>query len=367
MGRARTVHTDLPRGMYARVRRYATYFVYRGQDRKEHSLGTDYVDALRKWADLQGGDAPAEVAAQVITVRAIAVKYVASEAFKAKAQRTRNDQLAELFGPKDKGLAQGTGHLLAFFDRPPAPLDVIEPHHIARYRDWRKSTHSTQEIALFSAMWNWAREQGYTAKPNPCQGVKRNRGTGRDVYVTNTVYSSVYEKADQPTRDAMDLAKLAGQRPGDNLRMRESDIRYVAVNPEKDPPGWDGRVLYVAQGKTKAKLRVRVIGQLAEVIDRILQRKQAPAIVRSEALIVNERGSALSASALDGRFDKARELAGVDPKTFQMRDLRAKAGTDADEAGGRGAAQDLLGHTTPAMTNKYIRHRLGKLVEPAGG
>jgi integrase len=89
----------------------------------------------------------------------------------------------------------------------------------------------------------------------------------------------VYQQADQPTRDAMDLAHLAGQRPGDSLRMREQDIV-------------DG-ALQVRQGKTGAPVRVRVIGKLAEVIDRIMARK-ATLKVRSFALVVNERGQPLS-------------------------------------------------------------------------
>lgn len=44
--------------------------------------------------------------------------------------------------------------------------------------------------------------------------------------------------------------------------------------------------------------------------------------------------------------------------------MRAKAGTDVDEERGMQAAQELLGHTTPTMTRRYVRHRLGKKVEP---
>lgn len=333
MGTKRTVHLNLPAGMRARVRPSGTYY-YLDAGAKEIPLGKDYVLAVRKWAELRGGAAQA---VSLITFRKVAEQYLASPKFASKAPRTQKDNLGEL------------AKLYQFFDAPPAPLEAIQPHHCAKYRDWRKSTHSTQELALLSSIWAWAREQGITSLPNPTLGVERNRGAGRDVYITDDLYQRVYDKADQPTRDAMDLAHLAGQRPGDSLRMRVADII-------------DG-VLHVKQGKTGQRLRVRIIGRLAEVIDRIMERK-AGLQIKSFALVVNERGQPLSASALDGRFGKAREAAGVGTMEFQFRDLRAKAATEVDDARGGDEAQGLLGHAGPGMTRHYIRRRQGRLVDP---
>jgi integrase len=55
----------------------------------------------------------------------------------------------------------------------------------------------------------------------------------------------------------------------------------------------------------------------------------------------------------------------IEPKpTWQLRDLRAKAGTDTETQAGMGAAKDLLGHAGEEMTRHYIRHRAGKVVKP---
>jgi hypothetical protein len=221
-GRKRSVHLNLPRGMRARVRPSATYYFYDTGER-EIPLGKDYVSAVRQWAELQGGNAPAE-AVQAVTFRAVAELYLASPKFAGKAPRTQKDNLGEL------------KQLYRFFDEPPAPLEAIEPHHVAKYRDWRKSTHSTHEIALLSAIWSWAREQGYTKLANPTTDVERNRGPGRDVFVTDEMFERVYQQADQPTRDAMDLAHLAGQRPGDSLRMREQHIVDGALRCSRGRP-----------------------------------------------------------------------------------------------------------------------------------
>lgn len=333
MGRKRTRFLNLPTHMKARARPSGTYYYYDGKT-AEIPLGKDYVEAVRKWADLERGESKSVV---TITFRYVSERYTA-KVIPTKAPRTQKDNLAEL------------KNLYKFFDNPPAPLDQIEPHHIAQYRDWRKVTRSTQELALFSHIWNWSREQGYTKMANPTIGVSRNRAKGRgDIEITEEMFQAVYDKADQPTKDAMDLAFLAAQRPADSLRFKETDIR-------------DG-ALWVRQGKTGKKVRVEVIGKLKEVIERILARKSGHR-VRSLNLVVNERGQALTYSALDGRFGKAREAAGIGTHAFQFRDLRSKAATEVDENSGIGAAQGLLGHANSKMTEHYIRNRKGKLVKP---
>jgi len=100
------------------------------------------------------------------------------------------------------------------------------------------------------------------------------------------------------------------------------------------------------------------------VIERIKARKAATPGIRSLALVVNERGLALSASALDNRFEAARRAAGVELNSFQFRDLRAKAATETEEQIGMEAAQNLLGHKSSGMTAHYVRNRKGKLVKP---
>ena len=50
--------------------------------------------------------------------------------------------------------------------------------------------------------------------------------------------------------------------------------------------------------------------------------------VRCLALIVNDDGTRFTYNMLRNHFDAARKAAGVEKKSFQFRDLRAKAATD---------------------------------------
>jgi len=200
---------------------------------------------------------------------------------------------------------------------------------------------ANREKALFSHMFNKAREWGYTALQNPCQGVKGFKETGRSRYVTDAEFNQVRNHAHFTVMDAMDLALLTGQRPADVLKLRCTDIR-------------DG-ALWIVQNKTGARLGIEVTGELAAVIARIGAR---PRRAISPYLIQDENGQPVSQLALRSRFDKARELAKV---TFQFRDLRAKAATDT---GDLAHSQKLLAHKNRDMTESYVRARLGERVKP---
>lgn len=341
MGRKPSRNTNLPPGMRARHRKAGTYYYLDtgAKPRKEIPLGSDYVLAVQKWAELTVSATPRS---DLITFRYAAECYQ-RDVLPTKALRTQRDNLKEL------------AKLYEFFDSPPIALDDIEPVNVRQYLDWRGKTakvRANREKALFSHVFNYARDKGLTSAPNPCAGIKGYRETGRDTYVDDATYLAVWTAAEEPLRDAMDMAYLTGQRPADVLKLTRTDIK-------------DGELL-IEQNKTGKKLRIAIEGELATVLQRISSRK-----VISMRLVTTTKGDAMTAVALRGAFDRARAKAIQDHpalaaniKAFQFRDLRAKAGTDKEERDGMSAAQDQLGHTTQTMTAHYVRHRRGKLVKP---
>lgn len=91
-------------------------------------------------------------------------------------------------------------HLLAFFSDPPAPLEAVQPTHMHMFLKKHKDKRTTANRCkrLFSHIWNKAREWGYTALPNPADGIKGHSLEKRDVYVDDSMYRMVYEQAAQP-------------------------------------------------------------------------------------------------------------------------------------------------------------------------
>jgi integrase len=341
MGRKPTKNLNLPAGMRARPRgKKVHYYLDTGaKPRKEIPLGSDYVIAVQKWAELTVATNPRR---DLITFRYAAECYQRDELPK-KAPRTQKDNLKEL------------EKLYEFFDNPPIALDDIEPVNVRQYLHWRGQTakvRANREKALFSHIFNYARGAGLTAAPNPAAGIKGHEEEGRNTYIDDATYKAVWDAAEEPLRDAMDLAYLTGQRPADVLKLSRGDIK-------------DG-ALCIEQNKTKKRIRIAIEGELAAVIERISSRK-----VASIRLVTTASGDAMTAVTLRGAFDRAREKAAKENpalaesiKGFQFRDLRAKAGTEKEEKYGIAAAQDQLGHTTPNMTAHYVRHRRGKLVKP---
>ncbi|MDR2690273.1 MAG: hypothetical protein LBB76_11025, partial [Azoarcus sp.] len=59
------------------------------------------------------------------------------------------------------------------------------------------------------------RETGKTNLPNPSAGVKKNKEAGRKIYVEDDELAAIIAHADEPLREAIELAYLIGQRPGD--------------------------------------------------------------------------------------------------------------------------------------------------------
>lgn len=347
MGRKPTKPGAIPRFRVRRQKSGVVHYYYDcgiGADgkRKETPLGRDYGVAIKKWAELEHANSiPAEAA---VTFRQVAQRYQA-EVVPTKAlstQRLNNRCITAL---------------LSFFDVPPAPFEAIRPINIRQYLDWRPSkVIANREVSLFSHIWNWARGKGVTDLPNPCEGIRRNKETGRGVYVEDEVFQAVYRHADAALRDAMDLAYLTGQRVGDVWSM---DVRHLTA-----------RGLVIQQAKTENKVTMEVTGELAALLDRIAARKQAKlpngrGKPYSTRLIVDDTGLALGRAALRYRFDKARKAAGVVSAEFQFRDLRAKAGTDkADSAQDIRQAQAQLGHSSVTTTEIYVMKKRGSKATP---
>lgn len=339
---------DLPPNVYRRKRTrksgsvWVGYY-YRDALGKEIPLGSDLDKARVKWAELEAKEKPQDLR----IMKAIFDRYQ-RDIIPKKAPRTQRDNKAEL------------RQLRAAFDT--APIDAITPAMIAGYRDARQAkTRANREIALFSHVFNMAREWGLTAQQNPCLGVRKNKETPRDFYANDLVWSAVYDQAPVELRDAMDLAYLTGQRPADVLSMGRGDI--------------DGTFLQVRQGKTGKRLRILlevegVKNSLGLLLERIQRRT---GVTGTPYFIQNQRGLRVSWPMLRNRWEDARQAAQAAAiargrpelveqiARFQFRDIRPKA---ASEITSLSDASLLLGHSKEGITERVYR-RVGAIVKPS--
>lgn len=313
--------------------------------RKEIPLGTDLIEAKRKWAELEAR----HLAPDTSTMGYMMDRYLRNILPTLKA-RTQQDyqryivNLRKVFGG--------------------APPDAITPHHVAQYRDARAKKSpvgANREVTMLSTLCNFAREWGLMTRENPCRGVRKLKEAPRDYYAEDDVWSAVRAAGGALLQDAMDIAYLAGQRPGDVLK-----LTLANVAPDE---------LRLQQSKRGAKLRVLLINgdgkrnQLGQTIDRILAR---PRPAGATHLLLTERGNPLNRWTLRQRFDNARTTAAEQAdeagahelaariRAFQFRDNRPKAASDIEALSD---ASNLLGHTDQEIT-KIVYRRSGRKANP---
>ena len=352
MAAPKVTHSDLPRRMVRRLRtnkrgQVREYFFYAhprdaAGKRKLTPLGTDLTQAKLQWAALEGKPrAEAPLAADEKSLAGVHARHLAWAQDRSKSGLTPRtlDDRAKYW----KKLEPVFGAM---------PIDAIKPEHMLRYFDKRSSQVSgKKELKYLSVVFNWARARGYMAAANPLAGILRQMKVkeARDIYVSDADLARVYRHAGPIVRDVLDLAYLTGQRPADARRMRWDQVRDGAIE--------------IQQGKTGAKLRIEVAGELATLLERIRARG-----VVGMTILADPKGQPLKQFGyFRSQFDAARDaaeaeaLAHKEPFTrFQLRDLRAKTATDSESIA---AARKLLGHTTEAMTAEYVRERRGERVQ----
>lgn len=221
-------------------------------------------------------------------------------------------------------------------------FEEITPFLIRSYLRQRSAkVGANREISLLSVVWQWAREEDLTRAQNQCKGVKRNREVPRDRYVTDAELERAIAAGPDWLADTIRLGYLTGQRIGDILPLRRSDVA--------------GNVLRVRQGKTGARVAIAIEGELAEVVRGILER---PRKVSSIWLICDDQGRRITAYQHWYAFRRTGA-------TWHFHDLRAKAVSDIVEATGEiRPAQALAGHTSQKTTETvYVRLR-GRPVKP---
>lgn len=217
--------------------------------------------------------------------------------------------------------------------------DQIRPKHVAALKmDMANTPNMANRVLSFlKTIFTYAVEW-QLVDTNPCVGIRRHSEGKRQRYITDEEYAAIYAKANPRMQVIMDLLYLTGQRVGDVVAIKRADIN-------EDGIAFD-------QQKTGAKLLVRWTPELREAIARansLNGNVLAPTLFRTRS---HGKGTP-SYGATRDQWNEAVMAAKV--KDAHIHDLRAKSLTDAKRQGKD--AQMLAGHSSPAMTDRYIRLR----------
>lgn len=321
MGRKRQSNFGLPPRMHLKSGTY--YYVANTVPRKWVSLGKDRIEANRKWAELEAGPVASDLFVTLID------EWLESEAFTELAPNTRKQY---------KSVAKQIKSVFADFS-----VKQIEPHHIAAWQDGHNSkVNANTGKSIITNVLNVAVRRGMI-KWNPAKEVENITIKRRKRYITHEEYIAIRENANPVMRAAMDLSYVTGARIGDILEMRLSHISAEG--------------LMIRQEKTD-KLQ---LFQRNEALDLAIENAKAiKRPVRGMFLLCTMRGQQYTYQQMNEWWIAARTAAGIDDVHFH--DIRGKSATDAKRAGQD--YQAILGHTTKAMSDSYIKLDDAQLVEP---
>lgn len=163
----------------------------------------------------------------------------------------------------------------------------------------------------------------------------------RERYITDAEFAAIYDAAPPVVQIFMSIAYLTGQRISDVLKIKHADLVDDGIG--------------FRQQKTGARLIVKWSPELREAVQRAKSLRQ----VMGFWLICKRNGKPYSYKGMRDAFERARAVAKVLDVT--PHDVRAKSATDAKKQGLNPTL--LLGHTTQARTDRYIRQRLVDVVE----
>lgn len=327
MGRKRKHNRHLPPRM--QLKRGVYYHTpYIDGKVRWRSLGRDYGDALRQWAEAEGERVrPGQAVSEAID------RYMI-DALPKLAERTQKDYMRSL-----GILRQVYGEMR---------LDEVRPAHVAQMLDRASSkVAANRHVAVLSAVFRNAVRWGWVDK-NPCRGVSRNQEKPRDRYVEDAELNAAIEAAPKALSLAIQFAYLTALDLSDMIALRHTDIKQR-----------DGqRVIESARGKTGRKVTVLLTPALEEIVTETRRCKDRPASVY---IFPNRQGQQYTPDGFKSVWQSFKRRAGVD---WRWKDLRAKALTDVSRERGRDAAQALAAHASGNTTEVYIRARDRVIVRP---
>lgn len=245
-------------------------------------------------------------------------------------------------------------HFGRFEPREVTPRMIVDFLNVPKGRVHRNRMVTILSTVFRKAIWKWCIEDNLTS--NPCTGVERWPTKPRDRYVTDDEFNAFRTTCGPQVQIAMDLALLTGQRQGDIIGLKWSQVKIENIPRDK----WH---IEINQGKTGKRLAIVMSKSIEDVLDRAWLME--PHWPREYVIRTNPRfGDKGLRYTEDGframwqRYMRAWAKAG-NPR-WHFHDIRAKCISDNLDLD---AAYLLAGHIDIKMTRK-VYDRARRVVQP---
>lgn len=216
-------------------------------------------------------------------------------------------------------------------------ISVVDAGYVEDFLNvnWDKKLPMKRTMRSFlKAFFQWCKVKRYMTGENPCAGMVLPKPDARDVYISHSHFAAIRaELVTQPMILCLvDLCYLTLQRSTEirDLKWRQADAKTVNwVDKEKG-------VIHFLPSKTKESSGLAIDWPITPDIEAVLELARTSGKVKGAHVLHTRAGRVWSStSALriwNEACERASKAAGV-PFNYTIKDIRAKALTDAEQAG----------------------------------
>lgn len=245
--------------------------------------------------------------------------YSASPHYLTLSTRTRKDYERHKAALVSRRLPNGS----RFGD---AQLSAITKRSIRGYLDTATApVQGNRQISYLKSAWNWGEER-YDIPANPCLGVKPNKESPRDRYVTHLEYEKALSYAPEWLQIAMGLAYWCRARRAEVLAMTYEDVTE------------DGLIVNRLKNSMS---EITVSDQVANLVERSKHLSEG-----SNHLVRNSNGKRVGVAGFNSAWRRLAVRMGDDH--FHFHDLKAKGISDMKN-------EQWAGHRTKKALAVYQR------------
>lgn len=235
-------------------------------------------------------------------------------------------------------------------------VEAIDVRVIADWLDPMPVRTSNMHRARLIQLFDWMIAKGLIDH-NPASATLLRQEKRRRQRLTHEQYEAIWQHANAPMRNAMDLSLYCLQRRADVARMRFADVR-------------EGHI-HVEQSKTGKRLRLPLLPEIVAVVNRCKDGVFAAHLVHQPEGNRRRQGKPLSPESLSRGFARARDACGLFDQTPEPErptfheivslgeHLRRDQGWSVE------AIQAWRGHSEASMTEHYLEgHEHWETVKP---
>lgn len=253
-----------------------------------------------------------------------------------------------------------------------APADVVD----FLRQNWTGKLHMQRVMRSFmSGFFDYCIGKRLIAA-NPCREVKLKKPKARDVYITDAHFGAIRAKLASYVRVTKAGQEIVSKVPAGEMMQCFVDLCYLTAQRSteirllrwKADPGaaggsswvdWDAKVIHFVPTKTEDSTAEAVDWPITPEIKAVLKRAQTLGKVKSSQFVIHSiEGQPYEANAVLTAWKRAATRAKLSEQGYTVKDIRAKALTDAERAGYTLAQlQVAAAHADSKTTEIYVKSR----------